>query len=126
MADDVPTAEDAVPSFLHALMWASIFACVDAVIAGKPVLVRVGALTLSLCCHIVGVNWPKLKTKVGPRFALSVYQVANLQYLRPILTMVFLGFWLHLLQASMRLAGPDFVMHLHQRLHGWLGFVVMP
>jgi hypothetical protein len=77
MADDVPTPEQMVPSLLHAVMWACMFGAVDAVIARKPWPVWVGALALSLTSHIVGIKWPQIKPRVGPRFASILERIAS-------------------------------------------------
>jgi hypothetical protein len=68
MADETPTGEDAVPSFLHALMWASLFACVDTLLAGKWRL-SLGTLTAALVFHGVSIKWPRIKA--GTRFDWS-------------------------------------------------------
>jgi hypothetical protein len=77
MADEVPTPEEAVPSFLHAFMWACIFGAVDAVIAERRWYVWAGALGLSLASHIVGIYWSWIKSKTGPRFAARLEQIAS-------------------------------------------------
>jgi hypothetical protein len=77
MADDVPTPEEMVPSLLHAVMWACMFGGVDAVIGNKPWPVWAGAFALSLISHIVGIKWPQIKPRVGPRFALILERIAS-------------------------------------------------
>ena len=77
MADDVPSPEQMVPSLLHAVMWACMFGCVDAVIAGKPWFIWAGAFSLSLISHIVGIKWPQIKPNIGPHFASFVEGIAS-------------------------------------------------
>jgi len=61
MAGDAPSAEDAVPSFLHALTWASLFACIDALVAGKWIISG-ATLLAALVFHVVGIKWPQIKS----------------------------------------------------------------
>src|ERR1700676_3900080 len=97
MADEVPTPEEGVPSFLHALMWACIFGAVDAIIAGKHWPMWAGALGLSLTCHIVGINWPSIKPKISPRVAAMLERVAGSRRYRWIVV----GFVIVMLAASL-------------------------
>jgi hypothetical protein len=77
MADEAPNPEEMVPSFLHALMWACIFGAVDAIITAKPWPVWASAFGLSLISHVVGIKWPQIKPKIGPRFASTIERVAR-------------------------------------------------
>lgn len=62
MADELPTADDAVPSFLHALTWACVFAGVDAVFAGRWAWSG-GGFIAALVSHSIGIKWEHIKAK---------------------------------------------------------------
>src|SRR5437016_2340249 len=76
--------------------------------------IRVGTywLLAGIALSLLGWKWPQIRTAIG---------LANRQYTRMILTLVFFGLSLYLFHA---LATRDFIMQMHQRLRGWPGFAV--
>ena len=82
MADAPPTPDEAVASFLHAIMWACVFGTVEAIIADKPWSVSITVGLTGLACHIVGIKWPNIKLKLGPRFARAFERVAGSAFVR--------------------------------------------
>src|ERR1017187_4569679 len=84
MADEAPTPEEMVPSFLHAFMWASAFGVVEEA-RSKHLWFAGGLLIAAVTFHFVGIRWPQIKPKVGPRVASTVELIAsNRLYLRAI------------------------------------------
>ena len=76
MADDAPTPEEAVPSFLHAFMWASAFGVIEEFRAGR-FWSSGGLLVASLSFHLVGINWPKIKPRISPKLASALEDLAS-------------------------------------------------
>jgi hypothetical protein len=112
MVDQLPTGDLAVFGFLEMVALAFAFEGTGRLLDGRylPGFLSLG---IALLFFVAGIKWPKIKSKAS---------VGLLPYLGPILTLVFLGVTLALFQT---LSTQDFVMHLHQRLHGWLGFTVV-
>jgi hypothetical protein len=76
MADDAPTPEEMVPSFLHAFMWASAFGAVEEFRSNR-LWSAGGLLAAAVTFHIVGIKWPQIKPKIGPRFVSILERLAG-------------------------------------------------
>lgn len=81
MADEAPTPEEMVPSFLHAFMWASAFGAVEELRSGR-LWSSGGLLFAAGMFHVVGVKWPIIKPNLGPRFAAFVERIAGNRWYR--------------------------------------------
>jgi hypothetical protein len=68
--------EKGVPAVLHALMWASMFGAVDAIVARKY-WTAVVVFLFGLACEAISGRWPDLRVRLGPSVALPVERVAG-------------------------------------------------
>lgn len=60
MSDELPTSDTAVPSFLHAVTWAFVFAFADSIVLSY--WIRAGAsLVVAVSSHALAVKWPSMK-----------------------------------------------------------------
>src|SRR5437763_1733863 len=114
MADELPTSESAVPSLLQALTWATMFGCIDTLIAGKPWTLWGGLLAISVLSLAAGIKWSRIKAGLGPTIAGRVERIARNPLYRKLTVALVLGYFV--------IAG---LLYIH-RLRSDLDFYVMP
>ena len=114
MSDELPSGTRAVYIYLEMIALGFALEGVAAFMRGEALWKWAGALVVGALFLVAGVKSPQVRLKVGGRFSAYLNS-------RPILTVVFFLFSLYLLQALK----PDFIVQLHHRLQGWLGFAAV-
>jgi hypothetical protein len=112
MADELPSGNKAVYIFLEMIALGFALEAVAALMRGDVWWKWAGALAIGVLFLVAGVKSQKIILKLGPRL---VYYLN----LRPTWIAVFIVLSLYILQKKIVL---DFVMNLHQRWHGWIGY----
>jgi hypothetical protein len=114
MPDQLPTGDMAVYIFFEMIALAFAFASVESLMGNKPWFVWSGCLILTVLFLLAGIKWPRIKSKVGARFATSVDQIANSSRYQWGLGLFLLG-----------CIGVYGIVHIHS-LHNDLDTYVMP
>jgi hypothetical protein len=114
MADEPPSGGKVVYVFLEMIALGFVLEAVSAFMRGDVWWKSSGALVMGILFFVAGVKSEQIKLKVSPRFAHYLNQ-------RQVWMVVFVLFSGYVLQNHVVLG---FVMNLHQRWQGWLGYAV--
>jgi hypothetical protein len=114
MPDELPSGVKAVYIFLEMIALGFALEAVAAFMRGDVWWKWAGALVIGVLFLVAGVKSQQIMLKLGPR-------LVHYLNLRPTWIAVFIVLSLYVLQKQIVL---DFVMNLHQRWHGWIGYTV--
>jgi len=108
--DSLPPADKAVLAFFEIVAFALGWGGVDRLLEGKSWLSVLPIFAATILTSYTGFKWPQIKRNSAPRLFAPKS--------RPLWTALFLVCSLCIFQI---LAGPEFIVRLHQRWHGWIG-----
>lgn len=89
MAEGPPDRSKAVPAFFDYVALACIFGFVDALIAGRPWWVWLGALAAAVAFHLAGIHWTTIRSGLNHRLSDRVELLA--QHPRGVIAVIAVG-----------------------------------